>query len=62
MKDGGFRYAGDISQGNTLAQWSTPAVSTFDNGPLTLLHRSQSGFHGMIDQDDRDRSGLCLYL
>lgn len=62
MKGGGFRYAGDISQGNTLARWSTPTASTFDNDLLALLHRSQSGFHGMIDQDDRDRSGLCLYL
>ena len=62
MKGSGFRYAGDISQGNTLARWSTPAISTFDNDPLALLHRLRSCFHATIDQDDRDRSGLCLDL
>ena len=58
MKDGEFGCAGDISQGNTLARWSTPRASTFDNDPLALLHRSRSGFPGSIDQDERDRSGL----
>lgn len=50
MKDGGFRYVGDISQGNTFARWSTPAISTFDNVLLALLHRSRSGFPGTIER------------
>ena len=50
MKDSGFRCTGDISRGNTLARWSTPAASTFDNGPLALLHRSRSGFPGTIER------------
>ena len=43
MKDGGFRYAGDISQGNTLARWSTPAGTNFDNGSFAPIYRSLSG-------------------
>ena len=50
MKDGGFCCTGDISRGNTLARWSTPTASTFDNGPLALLHRSRSGFPGTIER------------
>ena len=43
MKGGGFRYAGDISQGNTLARWSTPAASTFDTSLFVPIYRPRSG-------------------